>query len=183
MGVKVLKEQIGQIGQIGPQGAGAKELGGENTGGQPPGRTFFRWRPFLLPLLGGLLVIVLLFTGGTKALMAYTDRPAFCLSCHVMEQPYDSWFHSSHREWATCTDCHVPHQNLAAKLTGKARDGMQHLYVFYTNPDPDPIRLYPRNSRTVKQNCLRCHGSLMENIDTESRNCWDCHRSVPHGSL
>ncbi|GFN22870.1 MAG: NapC/NirT family cytochrome c [Thermoanaerobacteraceae bacterium] len=102
--------------------------------------------------------------------MAYTDRPEYCLSCHVMEDSYESWFHSSHREWATCRDCHVPHQNLVAKLAGKAADGMRDLYMFYTNQIPDPILLSNRGSRIVQENCLRCHGTIMANVNMENRN-------------
>lgn len=168
----------------GTQDAEPRQCAGENKGGRPSTGSSLGWRAFLLPLTWAfLLIAVLLLTGGTKALLAYTDRPEYCLSCHVMEQSYETWFHSSHREWATCSDCHVPHQNLAAKLTGKAIDGMRDLYIFYTNQVPEPIRLSARGGRTVKENCLRCHGTLMENVNTENRNCWDCHRSVPHGSL
>lgn len=29
-----------------------------------------------------------------------TDDPQACVNCHVMTPVYNSWMHSSHREWA-----------------------------------------------------------------------------------
>lgn len=157
-----------------------KEVDGKDTKCRPPTGTggFIRWSPRLLLIFGGMLAIVLFFGG--KTMLAYTDRPEYCLNCHVMEQQYESWFHSAHRSGATCGDCHVPHQNLAAKLVGKGTDGLRDVFYFYTNQVPDPIRLSDRGGKIVRENCLRCHGNLMEKVH-EDRNCWECHRSVPHG--
>lgn len=164
-------------------GAETKGTGGRDNGKQPPGGKgwFKRWRSRLPFLLGGLLALAVLSFWGAKATLAYTDRPEYCLSCHVMEKHYESWFHSAHNKVATCGDCHVPHQNMAAKLAGKGVDGLRDSYYFYTNQVPDPIRLSNRGSKIVRENCLRCHGNLMEKIENENRNCWECHRSVPHG--
>ncbi len=154
----------------------------ENEKQTPTGKGWFkRWRPRLPFLLGGLLALAVLSLSGAKAMLAYTDRPEYCLSCHVMEKPYESWFHSAHHMAATCSDCHVPHQNMAAKLAGKGIDGLRDSYYFYTNQVPDPIRLSDRGSKIVRENCLRCHGTLMEKVENEDRNCWECHRSMPHG--
>lgn len=58
---------------------------------------------------------------------------------------------------------------------------MRDAYYFYTNQVPDPIQLSDRGSKIVRENCLRCHGNLMEEVENEDRDCWECHRSVPHG--
>ncbi|MCL4425823.1 MAG: cytochrome c nitrite reductase small subunit [Firmicutes bacterium] len=137
-----------------------------------------QWRLVTLLLV---LLLLGLSAGGMAVFLRYTDRSEFCLSCHVMEQPYERWYHSAHRLGATCSDCHVPHQNLASKLLGKGGDGMRHLYFFYTNQIPDPIKLSVHGKRIVQENCLRCHGTLMERVSQEDRRCWECHRSVPHG--
>lgn len=182
----MLEERLPDAGarEAAAKGEETRATGGENGKSRPPNgkKKFFRWPPPLLPLLGGLLVLGLLAAGGTKAMLAYTDRPDFCLSCHVMEEHYETWFHSAHRLGATCGDCHVPHQNLAAKLVGKSIDGARDFFYFYTNQVPDPIRLSSRGSEIARENCLRCHGTVMENVvEREDRNCWECHRSVPHG--
>ncbi|ACX52973.1 cytochrome c nitrate reductase, small subunit [Ammonifex degensii KC4] len=152
-------------------------------GGKDAGAGGHCLRRRLWLILAGVALAAAVLAAGTKAAVSYTDRPEFCISCHVMEPQYETWFHSSHRQWASCSDCHVPHQNLPAKLVGKAIDGTRDFYLFYTNQVPDPIRLGARGARIVRENCLRCHGDLMERvIDREDRNCWDCHRSVPHGT-
>ncbi|MBE3587994.1 MAG: cytochrome c nitrite reductase small subunit [Thermoanaerobacteraceae bacterium] len=167
--------------------AGGTNGGDTGAGGRRQNSPFwkgavYRLRRRIWSLLIGLLVMVVILTAGTKAVISYTDRPEFCLSCHVMEPQYETWFHSSHRQEASCSDCHVPHQNLAAKLVGKGIDGTRDFYLFYTNQVPDPIHLSDRGGRIVRENCLRCHGNLMENvIDHEDRDCWECHRSVPPG--
>jgi len=140
-----------------------------------------RWRPTLPMVLAGLLALAVLSVGGAKVMLTITDPPEYCISCHVMEDHYESWFHSGHHIAATCNDCHVPHQNIAAKLVAKGTDGMRDTYSFYTNRIPDPIRLSERGSNIVRENCLRCHGALLEGLPSEDRYCWECHRSVPHG--
>lgn len=154
----------------------------ENLQYDPPVKkgAFIRWRLRPLPVLGVGLALLLTFSLGTKAMLNYTDRPEFCLSCHIMEPAYESWFHSAHYGDASCSDCHVPHQNLAVKLIGKGTDGLWDFYRFYTNQVPDPIRISTRGSKTVRENCLRCHGTIMENVNYDGRNCWECHRSISH---
>jgi len=168
------------IGQTVPPSSEAGD--GEGRGGKRKRRRWAgagrQWR--LVPLLLALMIFGL-SVGGTAAFLRYTDRSEFCLGCHVMEQPYERWYHSAHRLGATCSDCHVPHQNLASKLIGKGGDGLRHLYYFYTNQIPDPIRLSAHGSKTVQENCLRCHGPLLERVSQEDRRCWECHRAVPHG--
>lgn len=163
--------------------AETKGSGGKDNEKQPPaGKGWFkRWRPRLPIVLGGLLALAVLSVWGAKVTLAKTDSPEYCLSCHVMENHYESWFHSAHHLAATCSDCHVPHQNTASKLVAKGIDGLRDSYYFYTNQVPDPIQLSDRGSKIVRENCLRCHGNLMEKVENEDRDCWECHRSVPHG--
>jgi len=158
---------------------GALREGLQNT---PPVKkgAFIRWRPRPIHILGVALSLLFIFSFGTKALLSYTDRPEFCISCHVMEKEYESWFHSAHHMQAKCGDCHVPQQNLAVKLAGKGIDGTWDFYRFHTNQVPDPIRISERGSKTVRENCLRCHSNMMEKVNHDSRNCWECHRSVSH---
>ena len=71
-----------------------------------------RWRTvavFLIAVITGLGF----FMAKEAELVSYmSDNPQACVNCHVMTPVYNSWMHSSHREWANCNDCHVPHNNV-----------------------------------------------------------------------
>ena len=45
------------------------------------------------------------------------NDPRACANCHVMQEQYDGWLHSSHRNVATCNDCHTPHDFLGKYMT------------------------------------------------------------------
>ncbi|MCC7476904.1 NapC/NirT family cytochrome c [bacterium] len=55
-------------------------------------------------LLSILVVLVIFFTGSWGAL-AYTNNPAFCTKCHVMDPYCNTWASSTHSKVA-CVDCH-----------------------------------------------------------------------------
>ncbi|MFO1253016.1 MAG: NapC/NirT family cytochrome c, partial [Inhella sp.] len=56
----------------------------------------------------------IIFWGGFNTAMEWTNREAFCISCHEMEQnvfvEYRNTIHYQNRTGvrATCPDCHVP---------------------------------------------------------------------------
>ena len=143
------------------------------------------WRLLIFAMggvLAGMLVFVLHISRATSYL---SDVPETCVNCHVMEHAYASWFHSSHARAATCTDCHLPHQNPIAKLAYKARDGLWHSYVFTFRLEPQVIRLAAGGVPVVQENCLRCHHDQIQMVrlaGVTERRCWDCHQ-VPHGSV
>ena len=124
-----------------------------------------------------------------------TDNPAACVNCHVMTPYYQTWFHSSHAQWTSCGDCHVPQQNLFRKFSAKAIDGFLHTAVFTMRTEPLAIRSRPASSNTIMDNCIRCHSQLnTEFVNTGmisftqaregmGKACWDCHSNVPHGKL
>lgn len=123
-----------------------------------------------------------------------SDKPETCVNCHVMAPEYATWGHSSHREVATCNDCHVPHNNEVNKWFFKAKDGMRHAYVFTTRGEPQTIFIKEAGIEVVQNNCVRCHNALVTNakllVQTavfnnhfEDRLCWECHREVPHGRV
>lgn len=116
-----------------------------------------------------------------KGLLLFTDRSEFCISCHMMTPEYKNWSHSSHRAGAGCSDCHVSHRGIVPKLAGKLRDGLNHGYAYAFNQVPDPIRIKKLGSDTVMENCVRCHGELIAGLKKDKRQCWDCHRGIPHG--
>lgn len=123
-----------------------------------------------------------------------SDKPETCVNCHVMAPQYATWMHSSHRENATCNDCHVPQDNFFNTYYFKAKDGMRHASVFTMRNEPQVIFIKKEGAEVVQQNCIRCHTDLVYDAKIASvskefnhfrtdRSCVDCHRTVPHGRV
>lgn len=150
---------------------------------------------FILPLF--IVTGVLAGLGGytmymSRAYSYLSDDPAACINCHIMTPYYQSWNHSSHAQWATCNDCHVPHDNIVAKYAFKAKDGLYHSAVFTMRAEPQVIRPREESYQVIMNNCIRCHTQLntefvktgmIDYADTkhgQGKACWDCHTEIPH---
>ncbi len=108
---------------------------------------------------------------------------------------YQSWNHSSHAQWATCNDCHVPHDNAVNQYAFKAKDGLYHAAVFTMRAEPEAIRPRDESYEVIMNNCIRCHTQLnTEFVKTgmidykdvkegKGKACWDCHTQVPHTKI
>lgn len=147
-----------------------------------------RWRLPIFFLLGVFVGTGLLVAHLSRATSYLSDQPETCINCHVMNTWYVTWQHSSHAHVATCTDCHVPHDNYISHYAYKARDGAWHATVFTMRWEPEVIRLAERAIPVVEQNCRRCHERLIDETALEVHapgdlRCWDCHRDVPHGTV
>lgn len=140
--------------------------------------------------LGGLLGLIVglgLFTMSYAHGLSYlSDDPEACVNCHVMRDVFDGWNHSSHKAVATCNDCHVP-ENSPAKYVAKSRNGWHHSVAFTTGRFHEPIRIKRYNRDVTQQNCLRCHGDLVDSVIHASVkdsgwavDCIRCHRRVGH---
>lgn len=123
-----------------------------------------------------------------------SDSPTTCINCHVMQPQYSGWFHSSHREWATCNDCHVPHDNVVNKYFFKGKDGLRHATMFTLRLEPQVIKIKHEGLSVVQENCKRCHTHTNSEVGTleitgenyqhgNGKLCWECHREVPHGTV
>jgi cytochrome c nitrite reductase small subunit len=111
-----------------------------------------------------------------------TNDPKACANCHVMEEQYAGWSRGSHREVATCNDCHTP-PSVVGKYLTKASNGFWHSYYFTTGTYPVPIRIRPRNREIAERACRKCHEQVVHDIDAasaESMSCLRCHRDVGH---
>jgi cytochrome c nitrite reductase small subunit len=119
-----------------------------------------------------------------------------CVNCHIMTPQYDTWRHSSHHLYASCNDCHVPHNNIINKYYFKAKDGMRHAAIFTLRGESQVIQIKEASKEVVQENCERCHqhllnkdkiaaitGSQFTEEQEEEKHCWDCHREVPHGRV
>jgi cytochrome c nitrite reductase small subunit len=152
------------------------------------------WKSAVIIMLGLLTGISLLIFHASEAHSYISDQPETCINCHVMFPQYASWAKSSHREAATCAECHVPQDNIFSKYYVKGTDGMRHAYVFTSRTEPQVIRIKQRGINVVQENCIRCHLDLVDMVsivevsgmnyhEGRGSRCWDCHRDVPHGTV
>lgn len=128
--------------------------------------------------LVGAAVGLFLMLGPPK-LLAKSETPEFCSSCHVMEAEFEAWFHEGAHRRVQCVDCHLPHQNVAVHYLWKSIDGAKDMVVFHSGRVPEEIKLSAHGQQVLRENCIRCHGETVANIDNE-RNCWNCHRRLSH---
>lgn len=152
------------------------------------------WRIPVIILAGALVGIGMYIFIVSKAYSYLSDDPATCVNCHIMSPQYVSWFHSSHRNETNCNDCHVPHNNVFNKYFFKAKDGMRHATLFTFRMERQVIHIGDDGKEVVQQNCIRCHGGLINDGKVgmktkeyhhyrDNRYCWTCHREVPHGRV
>lgn len=111
------------------------------------------------------------------------DGPQFCGSCHFMKPWVDTWYHSSHREVASCGDCHIPH-DLVQGAFYKAYTGSRDALETITGQIPESFLISDHGSKVVHKNCLSCHSDLLRIVgDTRKDNgmyCFKCHQNTPH---
>lgn len=123
-----------------------------------------------------------------------SDDPKACINCHVMMPQYLTWNKSSHREVASCNDCHVPQDNVFNQYYFKAMDGLYHSTIFTLRAEPEVIKAREASAEVIQNNCIRCHDARITDpklmatvVDHEvhrtDRTCWECHREVPHGRV
>jgi cytochrome c nitrite reductase small subunit len=155
------------------------------------------WKTLRVPLIiGAAALLVVLGVGmyATNFTVYLGSDPTTCNNCHVMDGVYEGWYHAGHQQWATCIDCHTPHQ-IVLKYLYKGKSGMNHVFMFTTGNIPEPLRAIPETDRIVQANCLRCHAETVSevadgvadpmssaNLNEAGRYCWGCHRTVAHGS-
>lgn len=137
------------------------------------------------------LVGTLLGAGGHTFVTArgwsyMSNDPEACINCHVMNEHFDGWQHSSHHRVAVCNDCHVPHDLIGKYLT-KAEHGWRHSYKFTLQNFDEPIRITEKDIRIVEHNCVRCHESVASEMHVSPRgeesSCVHCHRTVGHSQM
>jgi cytochrome c nitrite reductase small subunit len=145
----------------------------------------------MLGICGGLIFFTIYISNFFSYL---SDSPASCINCHIMTPEYSTWYHSSHRESATCNDCHVPHENIIRKYFFKANDGLRLAAFFTLRLEPQVIQIKEAGKTAVQSNCIRCHLKLVSQLSIvgvsgknykhgEGNLCWDCHKEVPHGKV
>jgi len=155
---------------------------------------YSKWRTIAIVSIAAIIGMGLFLAKEAEVVSYMSNDPQACVNCHVMTSVYNSWMHSSHREWANCNDCHVPHNNIANKYFFKAKDGLYHASVFTLRAEPEVIFMREASQEVVQDNCIRCHVQQVtqtkydgwiehHNQNRTERKCWSCHQEVPHGSV
>lgn len=137
----------------------------------------------LIALLIGLAIGIGGFTFVYAKGAAYlTNDPEACVNCHVMRPQYEGWQAASHRNVATCNDCHTPHDSFVAKYYVKAKNGFWHSFYFTTGSFHEPIRITPGNHEVAEAACRYCHATIVSQIDhgPGEMSCIRCHGAVGH---
>ena len=156
-----------------------------------PPRSWLLFVIILMGIMAGLLIFILRIS---KAHSYLSDDPEACVNCHIMAPQFATWNHSSHREWASCNDCHVPHDNVFQSYFFKAKDGLRHATYFTLRLEPQVIQINHAGINVVQENCRRCHDHLLSDARLNTygetyqhyrseRLCWECHRETPHGRV
>ena len=149
------------------------------------------------------IVFSFIFTIAVKS----TSDASFCVRCHTMKPVVASYYDDLHGGKnktgvrASCTDCHLPHDNLVNYLFQKGRTGIHDVYAEIFK-DKSKInweeRLDHREEYTYDSGCLKCHSELEEATLTNKKSflahkhyfsktitsqCTTCHPHVGHKNI
>lgn len=136
----------------------------------------------LVGVLAGLAIFTFIYANGFAY---FTEDPKACVQCHSMNKQYAAWEKGSHHSEA-CQECHSPKGNVVKWLASEADNGFWHSLKFTTNWYPQNIKIRDVNRTIVQNNCVRCHGRLVSDIEQPSLhanqqiNCLRCHSEVGH---
>lgn len=140
--------------------------------------------PFVIALAAAILALGY-FAFVTNAITYVGTSPETCANCHVIDSAYENWYRGTHKNWAKCTDCHLPHDNLAVFYAEKGKQGLNDVSAFISADYPPVFRANEETNEIIQENCIHCHEDTVETMlagaQPFDRNCWDCHRSVAHG--
>ena len=162
-----------------------------------------------LPLIALIFVAGIIFWGGFNTVMEWTNREAFCISCHEMEenvfQEYRHTIHYSNRTGvrATCPDCHVP-KEWGPKIWRKiqaSNEVFHHVLGSIDTPEKFNAKRgelaqheWDRMKKTDSRECRNCHNfdymdygeqgrrssAQHQRGFQEGQTCIDCHKGVAH---
>lgn len=163
---------------------GASEVGRARLGLHARLRAIGYGRIALTAMVGALLGVGIFTFGYGQGASYLSSDPRGCINCHVMQDHFNAWQHSSHQRVAVCNDCHLPHHPIMKWVT-KADNGFFHSLAFTLENFHDPIQIKPRNRRVTQAACLHCHESVVhEMLPADPRgemlSCVHCHADVGH---
>jgi len=159
--------------------------------------------------LGIAFVLGIIFWGGFNTAMEWTNREAFCISCHEMKDnvyaEYRNTIHYQNRTGvrATCPDCHVPRE-WGPKIVRKIQASNEVFHKILGSIDtPEKFNAkrgelagheWARMKANDSQECRNCHNySYMDYAEqnrrsatkhqvafNEGQTCIDCHKGIAH---
>lgn len=164
----------------------------------------------LLTLLLAGFVIGVLFWGGFHTAVEWTNREAFCISCHEMrdnvyKEYANNTIHYTNRTGvrAVCADCHVPRE-WGPKMLRKIQ-ATRELWGKFTGTvdtrekfEAKRLQLAEREWARMKANdsleCRNCHSHASMKVDVQKQRarrqhelaqknnetCIDCHKGIAH---
>jgi len=160
-------------------------------------------------LIVGLFLAGVLFWGAFNTALELTNREAFCIGCHEMQEnvyvEYQNTVHYSNRSGvrATCPDCHVP-KEWVPKMIRKMQASNEVLHKILGSIDtPEKFNAkrlelakheWARMKKTDSRECRNCHnfesfdygvqGRRSANMHqtglNEGKTCIDCHKGIAH---
>ena len=159
--------------------------------------------------LGLAFVVGIVFWGGFNTVLEWTNREAFCISCHEMRDnvyvEYRNTIHYQNRTGvrATCPDCHVP-KEWVPKIIRKVQASNELLHKALGSIDtPEKFNAkraelagheWARMKANNSQECRNCHHfDSMDYAEQNKRSaakhqeavnqgmtCIDCHKGIAH---
>jgi cytochrome c-type protein NapC len=168
-----------------------------------------KFQALVFSMLGVAFVVGILFWGGFHTAMEWTNREAFCISCHEMYDnvyvEYRNTIHYSNRTGvrATCPDCHVP-KEWGPKMIRKIQASNEVLHKILGSIDtPEKFNAkrgvlsqheWDRMKANDSQECRNCHhfdymdyseqgrrGSVAHQAAWQAgQTCIDCHKGIAH---
>jgi cytochrome c-type protein NapC len=162
-----------------------------------------------LGLVALVFVAGILFWGAFNTAMEWTNREAFCISCHEMKdnvyQEYRNTIHYSNRSGvrATCPDCHVPKEwthKILRKIQASNEVWHKLLGTINTREKFQAHRLelaeheWARMRKNDSRECRNCHNFEYFDYSIQGRRstrmhqeglssgktCIDCHKGIAH---
>ena len=160
--------------------------------------------------MGGLAFVAgIVFWGGFNTVLEWTNREAFCISCHEMRDnvyaEYRNTIHYQNRTGvrATCPDCHVPKEwvpkiirkiQASNELWHKALGSIDTPEKFNAKRYQLAQNEWARMKRNDSQECRNCHTLDRMRADLQSKmaqrshkpermqdkSCIDCHAGIAH---
>jgi cytochrome c-type protein NapC len=159
--------------------------------------------------VGIAFVLGIIFWGGFNTVLEWTNREAFCISCHEMKDnvyaEYRNTIHYQNRTGvrATCPDCHVPRE-WGPKMIRKIQASNEVLHKLLGSIDtPEKFAAkratlaqheWDRMKGNDSHECRNCHNySYMDYAEQNRRaatrhqvafgqgqTCIDCHKGIAH---
>jgi len=184
----------------------------EETPAKPPFRKGLkglldRWRAFAtrVPVAAkaiiAILILVSITGAGFTAFTTYNftqNNPAFCNSCHIMNESFAAWQKSEHKN-INCHECHhlsigelnalmvsafIRRTEKVPVRYGKIIVPWKYCITCHWEEDeryPTAIKINESNLHSKhyfmqKIECSKCHGYRVHKFSLEERYCLECHK-------